>query len=387
MSSSPSDETPDANRTRRTPRKPRPTRSSRPRSEISRRSRSNRNHRSISSTRRPTTSSSPSTAVAQETTPFDPIQLTKEQNINLEAPVLDLVENKEEELSSSLKVITDSDHPVLQTHVQSCSLDDLFPSRTDLKFSYHFNSNKHFREDLKQAMRMDVFHGNPQNENLSDKVKDILLLPDSSLQGSWTQECTNCSGSSTYRTSLSMPRLTKVLSKYLGSNAPSGERLMSKLAHLCNPSEQKDNISPNKSPTTSSSYHWIDIIGIKNRKISHSWHQDTAILPYINDSIYTVMLGFPPEDNYHGTGVFSHVVPLRFPRIRPPLLNTENEICGFDGMAGEPVLYTSAIPEEYIIRPNYEPGKEILFYRDVDVLHSAPDVAYRCSVMRFMNIG
>ena len=101
------------------------------------------------------------------------------------------------------------------------------------------------------------------------------------------------------------------------------------------------------------------------------------------------MLGFPPHNDYSGTGVFSHVVNLKYPRIRPPPenLNGDNDIQVYNRMAGEPVLYMENIPSKHIIRPIYVPGKEILFYRDVDVLHSAPDVAYRSSVMRFMNIG
>lgn len=50
----------------------------------------------------------------------------------------------------------------------------------------------------------------------------------------------------------------------------------------------------------------------------------------------------------------------------------------------EPVLFAGSVPEEFIVRPIYEPGKEIIRYRDVDVLHSAPDVTYRTSIMRFM---
>jgi hypothetical protein len=42
------------------------------------------------------------------------------------------------------------------------------------------------------------------------------------------------------------------------------------------------------------------------------------------------------------------------------------------------------IDEHHIVRPSYAPGRELLMYRDIDVLHSSPDVAYRTSVMRFM---
>ena len=117
--------------------------------------------------------------------------------------------------------------------------------------------------------------------------------------------------------------------------------------------------------------HWIDIAGIIDRKISHSWHQDTGRSP--NQDTKTVLLGFPKENDYVGGGVFSHVVKL------------EKEQWAPDGHPpSEPVLYTSQIADEYIVKPQFARGKEIVVYRDVDVLHSAPDVAYRSSVMRFM---
>jgi glycyl-tRNA synthetase (class II) len=39
---------------------------------------------------------------------------------------------------------------------------------------------------------------------------------------------------------------------------------------------------------------WMDIIGIKDRQINHSWHQDSGL-----DQI-TVMIGFPAENHYRG---------------------------------------------------------------------------------------
>ena len=54
---------------------------------------------------------------------------------------------------------------------------------------------------------------------------------------------------------------------------------------------------------TSIALNWIDIVGITDRKISHSWHQDTGRSP--GGDTMTVLLGFPKEDNYDGVGVFS----------------------------------------------------------------------------------
>lgn len=48
------------------------------------------------------------------------------------------------------------------------------------------------------------------------------------------------------------------------------------------------------------------------------------------------------------------------------------------------VLFEGTLNEKYTVRPVYEPGKELLLYSDIDVLHSAPDVAYRSSIMKFM---
>ena len=85
------------------------------------------------------------------------------------------------------------------------------------------------------------------------------------------------------------------------------------------------------------------------------------------------MLGFPQEDEYVGTGIFSHAIKLSSESLEPHGHNTN-----------EPVLFEGTVDEQYIIRPIFSPGKEILRYRDIDTLHSAPDVVYRKSVMRFM---
>jgi len=99
--------------------------------------------------------------------------------------------------------------------------------------------------------------------------------------------------------------------------------------------------------------------------MTHSWHQDNSL-----DQI-TVMVGFPSEDNYIGTGVFSHAVKLS--HQLPP------------HNVSEPRLWSQkTFPEKYIIRPIYRKGREIMFYNDRDVFHSAPDRTNRESVWRFM---
>ena len=154
-----------------------------------------------------------------------------------------------------------------------------------------------------------------------------------------------------------MNRLTNVLQQYLGDGAPTGDAFMDTIGGLCG-------IQP------AASTHWMDIVGVLTRRIPHSWHQDTGNSPKHSK---TVLLGFPATDNYNGVGVFSHVVKLKREQYAP------------DGHSPvEPVLYQQDIDDEYIVRPKYAKGQEIIAYRDVDVLHSSPDVAYRASVMRFM---
>lgn len=229
-----------------------------------------------------------------------------------------------------------------------CSLDDLFVGRADqpdLGFSKTFNSDSQFRQELRMAIRQDIFDTTPFYANLSEKAASVLLLPDSSLEGSW-------------RLPETMDRMTQtsqVLRSALGEHAPTGDEFFRAISNLCGPK-----------PST----HWIDIFGVQDRKINHSWHLDFG---QSLENSRTVLLGFPPEDNYIGCGVFSHIVPLQRECLAPK---------GHPRM--EPVLFAGTVDEEFIVRPRYEPGREIIFYRDIDILHSAPDVTYRTSIMRFM---
>ena len=117
--------------------------------------------------------------------------------------------------------------------------------------------------------------------------------------------------------------------------------------------------------------HWIGIHEVQDRTVSHSWHLDTGYLP---NGSKTVLLGFPSEDNYSGCGVFSHVVLMQY---QCHALESHSRM--------ETIIFAGLIDEKYIVRPLYAPGREPLMYRDIDVLHSRPDVAYRASVIRFMD--
>ncbi|EED95290.1 predicted protein [Thalassiosira pseudonana CCMP1335] len=285
----------------------------------------------------------------EEARPFldDPVAFVKSQTANEDAP---LYVFPEDENNTQLTAIPEG------SHVVSMSLDDLFPG---LDFSDKFFSDGEFRTAIRGAMREDVFDSTPQYSGMSEKARNMLLLPDSSLQGSWKcKHLTEASGSEDGASpALRMRKLTDVLKANLGDDAPTGDEFMEKIGSLCG-----------SKPST----HWIDIVGVLDRRIPHSWHQDTG-RSYGGDS-KTVLLGFPKEDKYEGVGVFSHSVNLKYERIasneHPP---------------NEPVIYPGlTIDEEYIVRPKFAKGRELILFRDIDTLHSSPDVAYRASVMRFM---
>ncbi|KAL3934705.1 MAG: hypothetical protein SGBAC_009636 [Bacillariaceae sp.] len=236
------------------------------------------------------------------------------------------------------------DQAVKTPAFESISLDDLFGK--DAGLSARFNSDSKFREDLRSAIRQDIFDSTPFYATLSEKAASVLLLPDSSLEGSW-------------RMPESMDRMkntTAVLAEALGASAPTGDELMKAIGDLCG-----------AKPST----HFIDIYGVQDRAIGHSFHMDFGKSPL--NTTQTVLWGWPREDDYDGCGVFSHVIPLEKECWAPA-----------DHPRMEPVLFAGSFEDNNIVRPRYQPGKELLIYRDVDVVHSAPDVTYRTSVMRFM---
>ena len=272
-----------------------------------------------------------------EARPFvdDPAAIIKSQSHNEDAPTYEF-EGTDEKQST---LIQQGSHLIFK------SLDELFPN---LQFSDKFCSDGEFRNSLRNAMREDIFNSTPAYANLSEKAKKMLLLPDSSLQGSW-----KCGEGDDLR----MKKLTEVLKSNLGDAAPTGDEFLNTIGSLCG---------------SKPSLHWIDIVGIVERCIPHSWHQDTGRSP--NGDTYTVMLGFPKEDNYDGVGVYSHAVKLKYEKIA----------CD-DHPDNEPVVYPGlAIDEKYIVRPRFAEGREICLFRDIDCIHSSPDVAFRASVMRFM---
>jgi hypothetical protein len=316
------------------------------------------------------------------TPPFDGKILSSEQTPNEQAPPFDLFAHLE---NKSIRCMSDFDNgqTLIQGNViekqpafEFLSLDDLTFSNPSAGqqyqlpgFSKLFNSNATFRWQLRHAMRHDIYDTTPQYQNLSLKAKEMLLLPDSSLQGSWRRSSTIPKGE------IRMKRLTQVLQESFscdefGSACPTGDDLMQAIGNLCGPE-----------PST----HFIDIVGVLDRRIPHSWHQDTGrsggTLAASNNNnnnsnapaTRTVLWGFPPDSDFASCGVFSHVVSLQHESQAPP-----------SHPKMQPLLFDGKIDNDYIVRPSYGPGRELLMYRDNDVLHSSPDVAYRTSVMRFM---
>lgn len=280
----------------------------------------------------------------QESVVFDGKKMTASQSPNEDAPPLDL----EVTISSgSVRSMTEGiqfEKEVPKPAFTFMSLDDLFGQ--DVGLSEKFNADSEFRKELRTAIRQDIFDTTPFYANLSEKAASVLLLPDSSLEGSWRIP----------ETMDRMKKTTQVLTDALGEEtAPSGDELFEAIGKLCG-----------SNPST----HFIDIYGVQDRKINHSFHLDFG---KSMGSTQTVLWGFPREDDYSGCGVFSHVIALEKECLAPE-----------EHPRMEPILFDGNFDEEYIVRPKYEPGRELLIYRDIDVLHSAPDVTYRTSVMRFM---
>jgi hypothetical protein len=283
---------------------------------------------------------------------FDGQALTAAQSPKEDAPPLDLDTSVAEGLRCTTENMSWTDTPPVpqQPPFTFMSLDDLFGA--ELGFSATFNSDTNFRQALREAIRKDIFDTTPFYANLSEKAASVLLLPDSSLEGSWRRAAADYDPA---KEMIRMKQTTGVLADTLGDKAMTGDELFAKIGGLCG-----------SKPST----HWIDIFGVQDRKVNHSWHQDFGKSP---ENSRTVLWGFPNADQYQGCGVFPHIVALQKECLAP------------DGLPRmEPVLFQGTIDEDYIIRPEYCPGRELIMYRDIDVLHSSPDVIYRASVMRFM---
>jgi len=304
--------------------------------------------------------------------------------------------------------LKDHKHTIRNNHFEMRSLDDLFPEQKSLRISEKFNSCAPFRNGLRDAIRYDmIFDSNADcseamgNQpriygSMTDEERYRELARNKPLIGYWKHDDDEAE-SSTTANPIRMEKTTVVLRQYLGPDAPTGDRFMEAIGSLCN--------------STQTPYHWTEVVGVAatqnkqmGEKTDHAWHQDyghlqdrkrnpNKTLPTrenINDNINNssceceddsypyqsnnhVFFAFPYEDNYDGTGVFSHIMKLKHEQWAKPQ----------QALApGKSTFYRGTVPEQYIVRPRYVPGRELLIFRDIDVLHSTPDIQYRTSIMR-----
>jgi len=234
----------------------------------------------------------------------------------------------------------------IASHLEYWSLDELFPEATGL--GDVFDSDETFRASIRSAARADFFVPDPR---LSAEANLMLSDPGSSLEGNWKQ-CSQC------------PNLTEVFRAY-GFTALDGSAFIQRLGQLCTNGGRTGSMPSAGAvyPTTGS---WLDIVNPSTgrSRSNHAWHQDSGL------EQFTVMLGFPIRDHYSGVGVFSHAVKLSH-AIQPP------ETPG-------PVIINDSIPDEFVFKPVYQKGQEIIVYKDCDHFHSAPNVFIREGTWRFM---
>ena len=236
---------------------------------------------------------------------------------------------------ANLGIPTDDIHKLHAHHV---ALEDLFPG-TGLQAL--FNGSAQFRQDLRKAMRSDLYIMDP---TLSRERNRQMRSLGSTLHVVWN------------RSACTFRHMDACLKQY-GIISLGGGDMIHMLGSLCG------------GEATSGSL--LEIVNIGRRKVNHSWHQDSG------RAQRTVMLGFPPCDHYSGGGVFSHAVKLS---AELKAQGKRGEVVQYDMY--EP--YPGDIPEEYVVRPKYEEGKEILVYYDNAHLHATPDVISREAIWRFM---
>ena len=214
---------------------------------------------------------------------------------------------------------------------RTVSLDQLFPG-TGLGAAY--NSDAEFRAALRAAMR--------------DDLRAATRSKGSTCHVVWKDRSTD------------FPRLTEALRRR-GLKSITGGEFVLTLGSLCG------------GEATSGSLLEIvnNAAGGRDRVLVHSWHQDSG------RQQRTVMLGFPPKSGFEGGGVFSHCVKLSH-ELKPQ--GRRGEVVQFELYDPRP----REIPEEYVIRPVYKEGAEVLVYHDNAVLHSTPDYIDREAVWRFM---
>lgn len=312
------------------------------------------------------------------------------QDPNEDAPTFDIYNSDEFYPMTELDVeyLEDHRHLITHPHFETRSLNDLFPNNA-YGLSEKFNTCASFRNRLRGAIRLDMIFGANSDDTeqpsmyneMTDEQRYEEVEKNKILLGYWKIPTI----STRTGNNIQMKHTTNILQEYFGHQAPTGDEFIEKIGSLCN--------------STQTPYHITDVSGVsafqnkqQGEKTDHAWHQDYGSLQDKqsmkgtksyndeNDFLYQsnnhVFFAFPATDNYKGTGVFPHLVKLRYEQWAKPK-GAKAPI------PGKSFFYKGRLPGKYIVRPKYEPGKELLIFRDIDVLHSSPDIQYRASVMRF----
>ena len=185
---------------------------------------------------------------------------------------------------------------ITHTHIQFHGFDTLFPGSNLAEL---FDTNGTFREAIRTAAREDFF---VNDDTLPPCANYALKDPRSTLMSSWRRindyhhltqifesyHVTNSIVSTTTTTPTPTTTTPTTAIPSTTTSSPTttitndkpwlnGLHFISTLYSLCG-----------STPHVFGS--WIDIVGIKNKRVHHSWHQDSGL------EQRTVMVGFPPAD-------------------------------------------------------------------------------------------
>jgi len=231
--------------------------------------------------------------------------------------------------------------------VRYYSLEKMFPEAPGIADA--FDEDAEFRYKLRWATREDLYD---PSSRFSKEVNDRIKGMDGTLLCALR-----------HPQHIEEPRPCKEITKVLhdwGFTNLSGSTFMERLFSLCG------EVSYKVQDREKASGSFSDIVTRGGGE--HRWHQDSGW------DKSTVLMGFPPEDRWEGVGVFSHIALLSHPLPVPdrpiPVVFSEMVCLG------------QRIPEEYVLRPYYKKGAEIVTYNDARTMHSAPDRIDRESLWR-----
>jgi len=291
------------------------------------------------------------------------------------------------------------DRPISPPHALFLSLDDLFPGS---HIGQIFDENSSFRTAIRDAARKDFSprESSPASQQQREGLEAVegagvgagaerqINDPRSSVMSSWrSQNPYSAMGAafSAHGVALTGVQFVTTLTELCTGEHPLVRPLLRGQAQGVGAglSSTDTAVLVGEAVEAAADLHvfgsWMDIVGVRGRGVAHSWHQDSGLHQI------TVMLGFPPEDGYRGRGVFSHVLPLSHRLTShnssgPRLWGDLSVDMGTSG----PVSAAVAVPAESVLQPVYRRGGEVMVYSDNDVFHSAPDLAHRQSLWRFM---